>query len=162
MTHHLQNTEARRSSSYSRSNPASEPSFRMSEDISSRPVDSEVVESTSTSVKEAMRKLKEKVLRREHSRTISLTTLQANQTYVPHRSAQGYGKYTNPEIISRAATVIPYSRPPLHENHIENQKPSQSLGKNTRRYGLSDKFTDEDDESSAFSKRYPSLSDFKV
>ena len=108
ITEHMRSSEAKRSSSYTRSRTS-------------------IDEEAPMSVKDTMRLLKEK----------------ANQSYVPQRSAQGYGKYTEPEM-HRASTIIPTSRP---------EKPKVS--DKDRRYALP--LDDED-----FTKRYPSVSDFKV
>lgn len=91
--------------------------------------------------------------------TQSLTKFQASQAYVPsQRTAQGYGKYTEPETIHRAATVIPYARTPSADKAVSSSRPSKWGGKNPHRYGFQ-----EEDEDSGFSNRFPPLNDdFKV
>lgn len=140
VTQHLQSAEARRSSSYSRNRPSLD-IIHSSTHESTRPGHTESIENSTTSVKEAMRKLKEK----------------ANQEYVPTRSAQGYGRFTEPEAPHRAATVIPYSRPPHEQKPAVNRKPEQLHAKNSRRYALQ-----EEDNEKSFSRKYPPLNDFKV
>ncbi|ORY82148.1 kinase-like domain-containing protein [Protomyces lactucae-debilis] len=127
ITSHLRTTSARRSLSYGRAQATAGALHAASQQQENSNVDQ-----SSYSVKEAMRRLKEK----------------AAQPYEVKKTATGYGKYTD-EPPTRSATVIPTTRVAARQQiaaqtPVEHQKhPARSAG---------GRGEDED-----FEKRYPSL-----